>query len=152
MWLPPSLLPLAIPALPAFQFLDGADSLCRTERVPPWQRRRLPATGAPSPDPSCGCHAGNLGVVISLALHSAECHVMSRGGSIISSGFQVCNRDWACFFLQLCACPNRVNSLRCTFFARSDDEDLANKQRQFPHRLCCYVAVCSSLRARKTMT
>ena len=141
MWLPSSLLPLAIPALPAFQFLDGADSLCRTERV---SRRggdggfRPPALRGP--DPSCGCHAGNLGGVISLASHSAECHVMSRGGSIISSGFQVCNRDWACF-LQLCACPNRVNSRRCTFFARSDDEDVANKQRQFPRRLCCYVAL-----------
>ena len=44
-------------------------------------------------------------------------------------------------FLQLCACPNRVNSRRCTFFARSDDEDVANKQRQFPRRLCCYVAL-----------
>ena len=40
--------------------------------------------------------------VISLALHSAECHAMSRGGSIISSGFQVCNRDWACFFATVC--------------------------------------------------
>ena len=140
MWLPSSLLPLAIPALTAFQFLDGADSLCRTERV---SRRGGGGFRPPTLRAPIHLAAATRGIsegVISLALHSAECHAMSRGGSIISSGFQVCNRDWACF-LQLCACPNRVNSRRCTFFARSDDEDLANKQRQFPRRLCCYVAL-----------